>query len=87
MQYVLCGRGHNHPLWCVAASTLGVYIATGSHDCTARLWNLERTFPVRMFAGHCHDVNVSLVSSYYFQIWNPKIILVYFCLSGKTVDE
>jgi len=50
-------RGHNYSVWCVAASSLGVYIATGSQDRTAKLWNLDRTYPLRIFSGHCQDVN------------------------------
>ncbi|KAJ9588315.1 hypothetical protein L9F63_018313 [Diploptera punctata] len=49
-------RGHNYPIWCVDASPMGVYVATGSHDRTARLWSLDRTFPLRVFAGHNQDV-------------------------------
>jgi WD40 repeat protein len=52
-------RGHNYPIWCVDVSTLGVYVATGSHDRTARLWSLDRTFPLRIFAGHNEDVEVA----------------------------
>lgn len=33
------------------------YIATGSHDRTAKLWTLDRKFPVRIFAGHYMDIN------------------------------
>jgi WD40 repeat protein len=54
-------RGHNYPIWCVDVSTLGVYVATGSHDRTARLWSLDRTFPLRIFAGHNQDVEVNSV--------------------------
>ena len=39
-------------------SKFNMYIATGSHDRTARLWSLDRTFPLRIYAGHFMDVNV-----------------------------
>lgn len=60
---VFCFRGHNYPIWCVDVSTLGLYFATGSHDRTARLWSLDRTFPLRIFAGHNQDVEVPYVLS------------------------
>jgi WD40 repeat protein len=60
-QFCFCCRGHNYPIWCVDVSTLGVYVATGSHDRTARLWSLDRTFPLRIFAGHNQDVEVYFV--------------------------
>lgn len=41
-------------------STSGLFIVTGSHDKTAKLWSLDRTFPVRIFVGHLSDVTVSM---------------------------
>ena len=41
-------------------SVFNLYIATGSHDRTAKLWSLDRTFPLRIYAGHFLDVNVRL---------------------------
>jgi len=29
-----------------------MYFASGSYDCTARLWSVERTYPLRTYAGH-----------------------------------
>lgn len=59
--FVNYGRGHNYPIWAVDVSPLGVYIATGSHDKTARLWSLERNYPLRIFAGHVQDVDVRIL--------------------------
>lgn len=50
--------GHNYPIWCMDTSIFNLYIATGSHDRTAKLWSLDRKFPLRIFAGHFLDVNV-----------------------------
>lgn len=40
-------------------SKSGVFVVTGSHDRTAKLWSLSRTFPIRVFVGHMADVTVS----------------------------
>lgn len=37
---------------------LGIYFATASKDNTARIWTLERTYPLRVLAGHNMDVDV-----------------------------
>ncbi|KAK0168324.1 hypothetical protein PV327_002141 [Microctonus hyperodae] len=49
--------GHNYPIWCMDTSLFDLHIATGSHDRTAKLWSLDRKFPLRVFAGHFMDVN------------------------------
>ena len=41
---------------------MGLYFATASKDNTARLWTVERTFPLRIFVGHLMDVDVSSFS-------------------------
>lgn len=46
-------------MWALDISPQCLYFATGSQDRTARLWNLEYTFPLRIFAGHLQDVDVS----------------------------
>ncbi|CAH2248928.1 jg13440 [Pararge aegeria aegeria] len=38
----------------------GLFIVTGSHDRTAKLWSLDRTFPVRVFVGHTSDVIIKV---------------------------
>ena len=53
-------RGHSSPIWGVAVSPIANMVATASRDKTARVWNLDRTFPVRILAGHLQDVTVSL---------------------------
>lgn len=40
-----------------------MYVATGSRDKTARLWTLDKTYPLRLYVGHYSYVNVSLISS------------------------
>lgn len=56
-------RGHNYAVWCLAESTVGTYLATGSKDLTARLWNSEREFPLQTYVGHTQDVDVSVHTS------------------------
>ncbi|KAK0563348.1 Transcription initiation factor TFIID subunit 5 [Tilletia horrida] len=50
-------RGHQHPVWDVQWSPLGIYFATVSADKTARLWSTERINPLRIYAGHLSDVD------------------------------
>lgn len=59
--YSLFLRGHNYPIYSVDVSAWSIYLATASHDRTARLWSLDRTFCLRIFAGHQQEVNVSLL--------------------------
>lgn len=59
LSFVHC-RGHNYPIWCLAESSTGVYLATGSRDLTARLWSTEREFPLQTYIGHTQDVDVRL---------------------------
>lgn len=54
-------KGHNYPVWCLDTSPQSYYFASGSHDCTARLWNMEYNYPLRIFAGHLQDVDVSVI--------------------------
>lgn len=56
--FLFFNRGHNYPIWCMDVSRNGLFIVTGSHDKTAKLWSLDRTFPVRIFVGHTSDVTV-----------------------------
>ncbi|XP_065897927.1 TAF5-like RNA polymerase II p300/CBP-associated factor-associated factor 65 kDa subunit 5L isoform X2 [Dysidea avara] len=58
MDCLACYRGHNYPVWGVAASPIGVYFASCSHDNTARLWSSDSLFPLRVFAGHIAGVDV-----------------------------
>lgn len=53
-------RGHRYPIWCVDESPVGMYMATGSKDLTARLWSLENEFPLITYVGHTQDVEVSV---------------------------
>lgn len=62
--------GHEFPIWCIDESSNGCYAATGSRDTTARLWSYERTFPLRIYAGHSQDVDVSWEFSILFCFLN-----------------
>lgn len=55
-------RGHNSPIWALDVSALNMYVATGSRDKTARLWTLDKTYPLRLYVGHYSCVNVSVSS-------------------------
>ena len=61
---VVAYKGHSFPVWALDISPQCLYFATGSQDRTARLWNLEYTFPLRIFAGHLQDVDVSASARY-----------------------
>lgn len=58
-------RGHNYPIWDVDFGPHGYYFATASHDRTARLWSCEQIQPLRIFASHLSDVDVSIVTLFY----------------------
>ena len=51
-------RGHSYPVWCVDVDRIGFSVVTGSMDRTAKLWQLEYTYPLRAYAGHERDVDV-----------------------------
>lgn len=44
-------RGHNYPVWDVAANPHGQYFASAGADRLARIWTVERNQPVRILAG------------------------------------
>ena len=50
-------QGHEHAVWALACAQTGPYFVTGSLDRTARLWSVERSESVRIFAGHVADVD------------------------------
>ncbi len=66
MTNVVAYRGHSKPIWDVDWSPRGIYFATGSRDHTARLWSTDRIQPLRIFAGHLNDVDVSLIWSAFY---------------------
>lgn len=68
-------RGHNYPIWCMDVSKNGLFIVTGSHDKTAKLWSLDRTFPVRVFVGHMSDVTVSFFVYQMNIVYHMKFLL------------
>jgi TRAP-type C4-dicarboxylate transport system substrate-binding protein len=49
-------RGHKGDLWGVTFSPDGKYLATGSHDGTARLWDIATGQTIRIFSGHTGEV-------------------------------
>jgi WD40 repeat protein len=49
-------KGHTADLWSVAFSLDGKYLATGSSDGTARLWDLATGETVHIFEGHSGEV-------------------------------
>jgi TRAP-type C4-dicarboxylate transport system substrate-binding protein len=49
-------RGHKSDVWGVAFSPDGKYLATGSNDRTARLWDVATGETIRTFSGHTAEV-------------------------------
>lgn len=72
-------RGHNYPIWCVAESPAGLYLATGSRDSTARLWSTDREHPLETFIGHTQDIDVRqrMTFLFFFFLLNAKNNLSY----------
>lgn len=53
-------KGHVFAVWDVRFSPYGYYFASGGHDRTGRLWATDHHQPLRIFAGHFSDVDVSV---------------------------
>jgi WD40 repeat protein/transcriptional regulator with XRE-family HTH domain len=49
--------GHTNDVWGVAFSPDGKYLASGSSDGTARMWDLANGETVRVFEGHAGEVS------------------------------
>ena len=49
-------RGHSNPVWSVAFSPDGQYLASGSWDKTVKLWHVESGECTRTMEGHSHPV-------------------------------
>lgn len=50
-------KGHNASVKAVTISPDGQYIATGSRDKSAKLWNASTGLELRSFIGHTHTIN------------------------------
>lgn len=79
----MCYKGHLFPVWCVRFSPHGYYFATSSHDKTARLWATDSHQPLRIFAGHYSDVDVSSLESPIYRDLSRDYDLV----AGSTVSS
>lgn len=49
--------GHSSAIWDVEFAKYGTYFVTGGHDRTAKVWSTERSYPLRILAGHLSDVD------------------------------
>lgn len=79
-------RGHNYPVWCVTESSIGMYLATGSRDLTARLWSTDREFPLQTYVGHTQDVDVNYIAFIFVNEISYHSIYLHFvghCISSK----
>lgn len=56
---LVCYKGHVYPVFDVQFSPFGYYFVSGGHDRLARLWSTDHYQPLRLFAGHYSDVEVS----------------------------
>lgn len=80
-----CGaiyRGHRYPIWCMDESPVGMYAATGSKDLTARLWSLEKEFPLITYVGHTQDVEVSYLTIPRKIFFNISLSFLVFIISS-----
>lgn len=50
--YSICHAGHTSPILCASFSPTGNFLATGSGDTHARLWDLNTETPSHVLAGH-----------------------------------
>lgn len=48
----ILSQGHSSPILCASFSPTGNFLATGSGDTTARLWNLDTEMPSHTLSGH-----------------------------------
>ncbi|MBY0425539.1 MAG: hypothetical protein K2Q22_07885, partial [Cytophagales bacterium] len=50
-------KGHSASVKAVTVSPDGKYLATGSRDRSAKLWDMATGMEIRTFLGHEHTVN------------------------------
>lgn len=74
MENAVAYRGHTYPVWALDISQQGQYFASGSQDRTAKLWMFDRTYPLRILAGHTADVDVSSCSIQH-SIWIIQLVI------------
>lgn len=60
--YFFSEINHHWVIWVPSVyRSIGGYFASSSQDRTAKLWVSDRIYPVRTFAGHNLDVDVSFL--------------------------
>ena len=59
MENVVVYRGHTYAVWDTDISPSSQFFVSCSQDRTAKLWAFDRTYPLRILAGHSSDVDAS----------------------------
>ena len=81
-------KGHELAVVCVAVSTDSNYVATGSRDKSAKLWEMRTGREVRSFMGHeatVTSIEFTQDGKYLVSGSNDKTIRIWDVLSGKEV--
>lgn len=82
-------KGHKGDLWGVDFSPDGKYLATGSNDKTARLWDLASGQTIRVFSGHTGELGEVVFSpdgKYLLSGSADKTARLWDVASGETVQ-
>jgi WD40 repeat protein/transcriptional regulator with XRE-family HTH domain len=83
-------KGHTDGLWAVTISPDGRYLATGSEDKTARLWDLATGQTLRIFSGHTAGVGSVAFSpdgKYLMTGSDDRTVRLWDVATGQTVQE